>query len=416
MSSRASKNNFEEQAYHSAIYFLGKLIPSFISLLSIYVFTRKLDFSNYGMISIVTPLIIFFNIILFQWLPISITRFYHSSNAIKLKLRNFSLDIFYKISCVVFVILFYFSIFLIPQNLKSVFLASATFLFGLAWYDLNIQYLQIKLQPIAYSFFDSLRSVIGFFSCILFLNLYETPTSILFGTAIGYILASNFIFFYLGKTSSSNITSKSKPTFYSLFKFGFPYALSLGSLHFANFITRIYLSFHYGSDIVGKFSPSFDLVQYVINMVMSSAAMAGLPILLKSISSNNISFTIKKLLTSLTLQILLGLPMLIAFIMLSNDLSSLFFQKDYHDISVKLIPLFAVTSFLIAIRVNYFDLVFQFTGHTYWIFFITLISIFLNILLFIYFFPLFGLEGLSYALLLSSLFALLASIIIGRSF
>jgi O-antigen/teichoic acid export membrane protein len=108
--------------------------------------------------------------------------------------------------------------------------------------------------------------------------------------------------------------------------------------------------------------------------------------------------------------------MLIAFIMLSNDLSSLFFKKEYHDISVKLIPLFAVTSFLIAIRVNYFDLVFQITGHTYWIFFITLISIFLNILLFIYFLPLFGLEGLSYALLLSSLFALLASIIIGRSF
>jgi len=375
-----------------------------------------LSFSDYGSLSVVLPLIIFLNIVFFQWLPISISKFYYSQNVSKLKLRNLSLNIFNKLIFLLLILTIIVFLFLVPKHLKSIFLISVFFMLSLAWYDLHIQFLQIKVKPFFYGFFDSFRSVIGFGLCFLCLFFIQSPVSILFGTGLGYLISAFLISEYSKKLHFENGHGKLAKSFISLFKFGFPYALSLGIIHFSNFATRFFLGINYGYEIVGQYSPSYDLVQFVTNFVMSAVTMAGLPILYKSFGEKKVIFARKNLSEHFTLQILLGLPIMIGFIILAKDFSSLFFREDYQKISADLIPAFSIASFIIAIRVNYFDFAFHISGHTFLIFFISLASILINISCLFYLFPLYGILGIAYALIIMSVSSLLMSIVIGRHF
>ncbi|QDC41230.1 lipopolysaccharide biosynthesis protein [Candidatus Methylopumilus universalis] len=409
-------SRLESLSFHSIVYFLGKVIPGIISLLSIFFFTRKLGFADYGILSLSLPLIIFLNIVFFQWLPISISKFYYSRSVSKLKLRNLSLIIFNKIALLFSTLSLLIYFFFVPKNFKSIFLVSVFFLLSLAWYDLHIQFLQIKLKSFFYSFFDSFRSIIALSFCFLCLFFIQSPISILFGTGLGYLITAYLIYEYSKKLHFENGNTRLEKSFLSLFNFGFPYALSLGIIHFGNFAVRLFLTINYGYEIVGQYSPSYDLVQFVTNFLMSAITMASLPILYKSFGEGKINFARKSLLENFILQILLGLPLMIGFIILAKDFSSLFFKGDYQKISEDLIPAFSIASFIIAIRVNYFDLAFHISGHTFLIFFITLTSILINIFCLFYFFPLYGIQGIAYALIIMSVCSLVMSILIGRYF
>lgn len=110
-----------------------------------------------------------------------------------------------------------------------------------------------------------------------------------------------------------------------------------------------------GQEAVGLYGPASDLARQTVVVLAQSVALAGMPMALQALNRQGTEAAVHQLKMNGELLILVALPSSVGLAVFAPELSSILLGRDYRDWAAQLLPVVAVSSFAMSLRMYYFE-------------------------------------------------------------
>ncbi|MBN2144939.1 MAG: lipopolysaccharide biosynthesis protein [Candidatus Aureabacteria bacterium] len=368
-------------------YIPSGLVPGIISFISIPVITRIFSPAEYGMYSLVMSAI-YCCLVIINWLPVSITRFYPQYENDN-RLDCFKWNIIFSVAVemlIILPILFLLLIINFKNEHFEIFLAAGFLFLGFILFNVLQYVLRSSNNVNVYSNFASLRSVLSVSIGLAAIFLFDYGIQALFwGGVIAFIVIIPWQWKY---TFNKNVKYFSKVDFNllkELLKYGLPVIITTLSLWVLSFADRYIIQLFKTSREVGLYAANYNIVEFTMTQAVTMFMLACGPLAIRAWENDGIEGS-KTFLTNTTRFLLLfGIPMTGGLSVLSRPISALIIGSSFES-GHYIIPFVAMGLLFYGIQHQY-NLVFQFVKKTFYITYYAMIAGGINILLNIIFIP-----------------------------
>jgi O-antigen/teichoic acid export membrane protein len=394
---------------HTVVYSITKLLPAIATLIGISLFTRLLSPNEYGLYSLSLLIASAGSAIFFQWLSLSLGRFYQEGGReLKDKLLSTILISFILVS--LFVIVVSFIAALLLDN-EVDFLLVTVLAITTAWFELNQRLSNADLKPKPYAISLTVKSFLAVVGGYYFILIGFSGEGVLIALCISYILATCVQLNYWKVFKLSLVDKK---TLIKMLDYGLPLTLTFLMLFIINGSGKFFLNYILDKSAVGMFSVAYDFTQYIIVTLCGVLHLAAFPLIIKAYSEKGELEGKKQLLLSLGLLVAVSIPLVFGLISTVNELVTIFLGEEFRESAIELIPPIAIALLLMVLKSYYFDYAFQLAKNTK----LQLVgvaggaiaSFIANPILI----NLYGVEGATYAMLISFFVYLIICIYLGR--
>lgn len=396
---------------HSLYYLIGRIFPGLVGLISISVYTRILDLKEYGYYSLIIATSSIINSVLFQWLGISVTRFWNKyqkkeNELLSTAIRLFKLIIIFTLFIFLIAIIFFHNF----LNLKYIIIILLLTI-GQAWYDFNLRIINIRLDPRKYGVLNTYRSIISF-SCGLILYYFGYGLyGILSGIIIAYIIFT--LINYNIWNGIKNI-SQNKSIEKEIANYGWPLTFIFGFTLIIDISDRYMLEYYLNSEAVGNYSASYDLTQQSLGALMSVVNLAAFPLALKIFESSGLEEAKKQIQKNMTLLLFIATPAVVGIFILSSSIANTMLGSAYREMGSSVIKIIGLAIYIGGLKSYYYDYSFQIMRKTKWQLKILISGAIVNIVINTILIPKLGVIGAAYSTLFSFIFTLILSIYYGQ--
>jgi O-antigen/teichoic acid export membrane protein len=399
---------------HSFIYILARIIPGIINFATIAIFTRLVTQHEYGQYITILSIIGILNMLLFEWIQVSLVRFYskYETNTSKLLSTIFFMYVFIFLTITLiylFLLLFLGEIF---SDLRVLSGLAIILIFFQCWYNLNLGLYRAQLKSISYSIRKISQSILVLFFSSMIAYYGFGVNGLLIGAIISFIITSSFINKSWKLIKFSNVD---KLLLMQIVKYGTPLigTLACGVLIFNT--DRLFLSYFQSMDSTAEYAISSTIAQSSIALLVGAINTAGFPLITKAFERNETNSVNKYLKDNLLLMLSIAIPTAVMLSILSNYILKTLVSSTY-SIETYMIPLFSIVALLESIRSNYTDLPFTLTGKTLDRIIPVFIALIINILMNFLLVPKYDVEGAITASIISYFCAILLSIYLGKKY
>jgi O-antigen/teichoic acid export membrane protein len=386
-------------------YLPAKVVPGILGFVLIPVMTRLFDPGEYGQYVIVATTLSVLNIVAFDWIGPSITRFYAEYQRAK-SLRVFngtvirlSLASIVAVSIVSYLLLFIFKGHLTNSLYHYLHIGLVILPLSIAFNTMAYM-LYVKRQVKLYSLLIVWRQS----GCILLGVLIVTilnlgVVGLLWGIAIGIGITLPF----LARLTFKQIGIKdySKKLCRDIIMYGSPLIVTNLAAWILTLSDRYIIEHFRGSQEVGLYAISYTLADNSVNLIGSLVALASAPIVIGLWETQGIDDTRLFIHDMTKYYIILALPAAMGLSVLSEILVRLLTTSAFHRGYV-IMPMVAASVFLYGLQRS-FQLGLLFHKKTRLIMYILLSSGILNVLLNIMLIPKYGFIAAGYSVLISYL-------------
>lgn len=396
---------------HSVIYFLGRIIPGAVSLLSLALFTRLMNAEEYGQYALVITSVGIINAVFFQWLSISLGRFLPAHDHQPRVLISTSL-VGYSVLVVITGALGSIVAWLWPEKtLRWIIVLTVVVAWSQAWFELNLRITNARLDPISYGLLSSVKAIITVSVGLLLFHLGFGVVGVLIGLITAQLLCPFFVSRYWHGFSVQHYNSQLLKSF---IWYGAPLTLTFLLILVIDVSDRFLIGWLLNAKAVGIYVPAYDLAQQSLGMLMGVIYLAASPIVLKELEEKGIAAAQKQIQQNGLLLLLFSLPATVGLAMLAGNFVFVVMGAEFRDDARKIIPVIALAIFASGIRSFYFDYSFQLgkklKGQTWAV----LCGAITNIALNLWWIPQFGILGAAYATLAAFIVAMIVNIYLGR--
>lgn len=227
---------------------------------------------------------------------------------------------------------------------------------------LSQKLINANLKPKAYGLSLALKNILLLLAGAASLWAGYGVHGVLASLAIASLLASLPALGLWAKTSWKSFDFE---TLRQLWSYGAPLTLLYLFVMIISFSDRIFIDVMLGSEAVGLYSAGYDLTQYTIAVVATIVHLAAFPLILKAYETEGEEKAKVLLSTSIRILLLVMLPVTMGFIAVKEEISEIFLGNAFAATSIILIPVFALSVLLSAIKSYYFDYAFQITKTTW---------------------------------------------------
>lgn len=402
---------------HSIIYFLSRVFPSVLNFLAFAIYTRMVSPEQYGYYAIAFASILLLNNILFQWLRLGLLRFLPKHQ--KPEDRQMFLSSIlkcYVMSIGIFLLIF-FAIYLVIVFTDSaefglMIILSAVILIIYGWFEATLELIRSSYNPNHYGYLFLSKSILVIITttslCYLGLGAYGLLTGIL----VGQILPLSYftIKYWKGvslKKADSVLVKK-------ILVYGLPLSVTSLMVFILDASDRILIGLFLDSSAAGLYAVGYDLAKQSIWILMLSVNLASFPLAVKALEHKGKESALIQLKSNFILLSGIAIPGSIGLILVSKEISQIFLGSDFSGTAMILIPLITLGVLLAGFKSYYFDQSFQLGEKTLLQFWPVFVGAMLNILLNIWWIPLFGIVGAAYSTIVSFAISLALSIVIGQ--
>lgn len=383
---------------HTAIYFSGKLLPAFISLFAISLYTRIVTPDQYGLFSIIIVTGGLLNTLFFQWLRSSLLRFYK---------KNYQPLYTTVISLMFAILLTLIPIMLIAMSFTvlppSIFIYVYIYMTLTGLFELILVYFRARLNPNVVISASLIKSVVTFTITYLLISFNLGTEGLIFGAFLGLVSGIFCFCIFLYK----NLSFKSikylefdKKLSKSFLQYGLPITFSFALGVAMQNIDKFMVTFILGIESNGVYSVSFDLVHNIIYMVMTSISLAGFPIVLKVIKEKGEVAGRNQFHQYSSILLFVSIPVTLGLIGINEEFNEIFIG-DKFTLNSALIILIALASLFHGLKSFYFDQALQISSQTKYFFVPALVALLFNIMLNYLLLPVYGVNGAAIATLVS---------------
>jgi O-antigen/teichoic acid export membrane protein len=357
-----------------------------------------LTVKEYGKYSIVVAIVSIIIFPSFQWVRVSILRFYDSKEIDRNELINSALVVTRYVALFISIVLFtYYTFggFELYDLGYSLLLLCVIIVHG---FKLEVSRASQNVKE--YGFLWAGRSVLFFCFGVLFLKVFSlSGYSLVISLVLSYFFTS--LFFGSKKITRIFFCNSQKEIVRKIKSFGLPISLGLISEQVITNIDRIFLEHYVGLDAVGSYSAGYDLVWQVILMTSMAVNSAAMPIIIKEFENERID-SIKKKIKSIMMMLIIGATIIaFGYYFLGEYVISKLLNGEYLETALKIAPFILMSGGLFALKITVFDIKFYLLEKTKISGFIALSSMILNVILNLILIPKFGVLGAVYSTLVS---------------
>jgi O-antigen/teichoic acid export membrane protein len=405
------------------VYLPGILLPAFVGIAYISVFTKMLNAFQYGQYSLTLNLALLISVLASQWMKQAINRYLptipNQDGRIELKKT-----IIIGLEAIGFAIVglgiigYLFGDLFLPAQWQPFFLAAGFLILILCIYDPLLAVLQADMCAEKYTYYAIANSVLKLvFSLLIILLIIKHSVALLWGTLISTAVLIPFLFRSLQFPYQALLLRKRdlKTVFNRLKQFaryGFPMSVWFITVSLLNTGSLYIIQWFRGATEVGIYSANNNLIQGTMTLLSTPVLLAAHPFLMKSWGVGD-KLQTGKWLNIISEWFITTGALLVSFTLLfSKDLASWFLGAEYRQGHI-IMPIVIAGSVVWGLG-NYTHKPLEFAEKTKTIMLIGIIAAALNLTLNILFVPEFGYIAAAYITVVCYLFYTIAVSILGR--
>jgi len=375
---------------HSFVYALARGVPGIINFLAIVIYTRMMAPGEYGQYALVIAGVGLLDSVLFQWLRLGLLRFLprylKHPDALLSTLFLAFLSVITLTSLLGIAAYFW-----IGEERHDFLIAGLILLWVQAWFELELELARSQLAPARYGVMSVFKSLLALVTGILLLSLGLGGVAPLLGLIGGMALAS--LLFACREWRVIRADAFDMSLLKRLLRYGLPMTATYSLAFLVGSSDRFMLGWFLGTDAPGLYAPGYDLTQFSLMMLLMVVNLAAYPLVVRAMEQGGTAEAQDKLKDVLVLSVAVALPVATGLAVCSENIAGVMLGERYREAASSLIPVIALSSFLFGMKVFYLDLAFQLSKKTYIEPWIMLVAALVNVLLNLWWIPLFGLTG-----------------------
>lgn len=395
---------------HSALYFLGRLIPGLVSLGSLALFTRMMTPIEYGTYALVLTTVGIVNAVVFQWLNLGLGRFLPAAHLNPVPLLATTLTTFFLLMTVTafagtIVVMF------VDQKLKLIAVIALVLIWAQAWFELNLKIVNVRLAATTYGAISSLKALLSVGLGSTFLYFGFGTFGVLAGLCAGFTLAAVPL---LRQWRDIDFFASSRLLLIQFLQYGLPLTLTLMLTLVLDVSDRFLLNWKLGADAVGSYSSAYDLAQQSLGMLMGVVHLAAFPLVLRVFETDGAAAARSQIEKNGFFLLAVAVPATVGLACLSKNIGFVMLGSGFQQDASRIISVVALAILIGGIKSYYFDYSFQLGREAGGLAWAALGAAGVNLALNFYWIPIYGVLGSAYATLAGFSIGLLLSFLLGR--
>lgn len=395
-------------------YFFSKAVPGIINFSAIAIYTRILSPHDYGVYSIALITSTFLALVCFQWVQLSLLRFYAENIHQEDKFLRTIFYCFFISALPLIVAAPVIYVFLPSLKSWPVLALVVALAVAQAWFDLAAEIARVKLEPLRYGAMAFTRSMLSLgvgVAMVMMGGVYYGPLT---GLALGSCAAA-LAFGMQSMRGKMNIHAGSRLDVASYLHYGLPLTLTFALAMVIAGTDRLMIGSLLSESDAGSYAAGFDFIWQLITLAMVVINLAVYPLTLNAYAKQGDAGAQTQLARNGPLLLAVSLPLACALGMLAPQWSELVLGSSFRDVGRAIAPWIAAAAVLAGIRAYHFDLAFQIKARTKYQVVIVGMTALLNIGLNFWWIPAFGVLGSAYATLIAYMFSFVLSFYLGRN-
>jgi O-antigen/teichoic acid export membrane protein len=380
--------------HHSILYLVGRIVPAGVGMIALALYTRLLTPEQYGLYALVIAAMSMVNAVFFHWLSLSVSRFLPANEHQPHVLLNTALWAFLVLTLVSGLLGSLVTLVRPDDSLRIIILLTVALSWAQGWFDLNLQIINARLQPVRYGVLSSVKALLALGMGLLLFYLGLGVAGILTGLVIA-LLASSAM--ELRHWHGRRLQGKNAKLLKELMSYGLPLALSFILMLTLYVSDRFLLGWLLDSETVGEYAAAYDLAYNSLGVVTGVVHLAAFPLAVRAMETRAMEAVHRQLRDNGHLLLAVSLPATVGLAMLANNIAGVVLGADFRTTAAIIIIWVAIGIFVGGIKSYYLDYSFQLARRmdiqVWTIGIAAIVNVCLNLLLI----PGYGMVGAAYA-------------------
>jgi O-antigen/teichoic acid export membrane protein len=397
---------------HSGIYALARGLPGVINFLAIAIWTRLLPPEQYGRYALVIAGAMLANKVVFGWLRLGVLRFLPGLGAGQqafLSTMKAGFVLMVGLTGVVGGI----AMLLVSDPTKRGLLAAGlVLLWSQSLFELHSEIARSQLSPVRYGLLALAKSLLALALGVGLVALGFGAYGLILGLALGMLVAvapeavRNF--------RGTRVRLCERAWLRHLWLYGAPLSGTAALVFVVASSDRFLIAWLLGEDSVGLYAVGYDLASNGMVLLLMIINLAAYPLAVRALEQQGAAAAARYLLQNGTALLAIGLPAMAGLVLLAPNLAHVLVGQAFRADATALIPIIALAALLNGLKEYHLDLAFQLGRQTMWQLWITLSVAAVNVVLNLWWIPVFGIMGAAYATLVAFALGMLLSWRLGR--
>ena len=381
---------------HSFLYFLGRIIPGAVSLLTLALYTRFLRADQYGLYALAVAGISIINAVCFQWLSLSLGRYLPGHKGPPQELLSTTIFGFLLLVLATGVFGSIVAWLWYDKTQRWLIALVVVIAWAQAWFDLNLILFNARLSPIRYGLLSSIKALIAVIIGLILFYIGLGVFGILLGLMISMLISPILVHKQLQGFSIRNINPRLMKEYVG---YGAPMIITFLSVLVLDVSDRFFLGWIMNAKAVGAYAAAYELAQKSLGVLMGIVHLAAFPLAVQMLEMKGEEEARTQISRNVLLLIIISLPSTIGFIILSGNIADVVLGAEFREDAWKIITIVTLSIFIGGIKSYYLDYSFQLSrkmrGQALGLFCASLANVVFNLC----FIPIYGAIGAAFATL-----------------
>lgn len=379
---------------HFFTYFVARGLPGVINFLAIFLYSRLLTPEQYGKYAIVLAAAGLMNSLLLSWLRLGVLRYYSSySSEERSRFLSTVAAAFITYTVVSGLLVSVASLLgLFDGGYAGIWLLGLCLLWVNGFFDLNLEIFRADLSPKSYGWFYFSKTVLTLaVSLVLIISFQLGAEALILGSIAASLLPLAVVVPKVWRGLSLKTADWS--ILRELLVYGLPLTLTLAMGFVIDSSDRLLLGWLNGTAAAGLYAVTYDFAQQTMILMMTIVNLAAYPLVIHAMEKGKTDEVNDRMKQNIIFLTAVALPAAGGMIMLAGNISRLFFGEAYREAATLVLPWIAIVSFVQGMKVFYLDLAFQLSKQTSRQIIPVLAGALSNLLLNLWWIPLYGISG-----------------------
>jgi O-antigen/teichoic acid export membrane protein len=397
---------------NAAVFLLARGGPGLLTFLALSLFTRLLSPAEFGRYAVANAGIAFAASVGFSWLRMAVLRFYAVDGAARGALRPTVLAGYLGMIALALPAALASAAFVPGVGAGLVALAFGV-LCAQTWYDLNLEFLTARQEPLRYGRFALVRAVIALSLSAWLAARGFGAAGLLAGALAGYLVPSLWAMATTWRAVS--LRDADRALLRDLARYGLPFTAVFALEFVVSTSDRLLLGAYHGPRAVGEYAAPYDLAQQSLGMLMIAVNLAAYPMAVRTYESGGAGAARAHLVRHATVLAAIALPAAVGMALLARGITGVFFGEEFREAGAAVLPWIVAGSLVLFGKAYYLDLAFQLSRSTGRQVVTSALGAVVNTVLNLVLIPRYGVLGAAYSTLLAYVAAFAASAWLGRA-
>ena len=394
------------------IYGIGRGIPGIVNFLTIAIYTRLLTPDDYGYYALMVASVGLWNTVLFEWLRLGLLRLFPAQADEPRPLLATLLCGYAVIAALAAGVGGIAMVWAADRAFTVLVSLGLALLCAQAWFELNLELVRSQLSAVRYAHITAWRAVVALVCGVTLIDAGLGGQGALLGVLVALVVS--VVPFVRETWREVRPAQANRLLLRELLAYGLPLTASLALNFVISSSDRYLIDWLLGTGATGVYAAGYDAVWHSLTLLMMTVNLAGYPIAVRALEQGGVAAARSQVQQNFLLLAVIAAPAATGIAVCAPAIGSVVLGPGFRESAVGLMPWVALGAVIARFKSYYVDLSFHLGRKTIGQVWVMLVGAVVNVVLNLWWIPLFGIYGAAYATIVAYAVALVLGLLAGR--